>query len=95
MKGTASSEKRAIERRPPKMIAEIGTEGGKSYQVEGKGLSLIPLRNRRVAPDGTTLHTRITEGMTEFRCDGRTGYGMSEYLDQIVEGQPNGKMLGY
>lgn len=77
------------------MIAEIGTESGKSYRVEGKVLSLIPLRNRRVAPDGTTLHTRITEGMTEFRCDGRTGFGMSEYLDQIVDGQPNGKMLGY
>ncbi len=77
------------------MTAEIGTEGGKSYRVEGKVLSLIPLRNRRVAPDGTTLHTRITEGMTEYRCNGRIGYGMSEYLDQIVDGQPNGKLLGF
>jgi hypothetical protein len=47
--------------------------------VEGRVLSLIPLRNRR---DGHT--TRIGEGMTEWTCEGRTGYGLSEYLDQIA-----------
>jgi YD repeat-containing protein len=35
-------------------------------------LSLIPLRNRRTTPDGNReLTTRITEGMTEYRCDGQ------------------------
>jgi hypothetical protein len=58
--------------------------------VEGKVLSLIPLRNRRRAPDGTELNTRITEGMTEYKCNGMTGYGLSEYLDQIVDGKPTG-----
>jgi hypothetical protein len=38
----------------------------------------------------TDLVTRITEGMTEYTCDGKTGYGMSEYLDQIVDGRPLG-----
>ncbi len=47
-------------------------------EVEGRVLSMIPLRNRR---DGRT--TRIAEGMTEWRCQGRTGYGLSEYLDQV------------
>jgi len=47
--------------------------------VEGRVLSLIPLRNRR---EGRV--TRISEGMTEWRCEGRTGYGLSEYLDQIA-----------
>jgi hypothetical protein len=28
--------------------------------------------------------------MTEWRWNGRTGYGLSEYLDQIVDGQPVG-----
>jgi hypothetical protein len=28
--------------------------------------------------------------MTEWRCDGKVGYGLSEYLDQIVDGQPVG-----
>jgi hypothetical protein len=77
------------------LVATIGTEGGKSYVVEGKVLSLIPLRNRRTTPDGAELQTRITEGMTEFRCEGRVGYGMSEYLDQIIDGAPNGKAAGF
>ena len=50
-------------------------------------LSLIPLRNRRTTPEGEQLVTRISEGMTEWRCDGQVGYGLSEYLDQIVDGQ--------
>lgn len=28
--------------------------------------------------------------MTEYRCNGMTGYGLSEYLDQIVDGKPTG-----
>jgi hypothetical protein len=62
------------------------TVGDKAWRVRGKVLSLIPLRNRR---DG--LVTRISEGMTEWRLeDGRVGYGLSEYLDQIVDGKPIG-----
>ena len=60
--------------------------GDQAWRVRGKVLSLIPLRNRR---DG--LVTRISEGMTEWRLeDGRVGYGLSEYLDQIVDGKPVG-----
>jgi len=75
--------------------ARVGTAGGKSYEVTGKVLSLIPLRNRRTAPDGTEMTTRITEGMTEYRCGDLVGFGLSEYLDQIVDGQPNGKAAGF
>ena len=70
------------------LTASVRTEGGASYEVEGRVLSLIPLRNRRTAPDGRELNTRITEGMTEYTCNGQVGYGMSEYLDQIVDGKP-------
>ena len=77
------------------LTAVVGTEGGKTYTVEGKVLSLIPLRNRRTTPEGVELQTRITEGMTEYRCNGRVGYGMSEYLDQIVDGQPSGRTAGF
>ena len=68
--------------------AWVKTENGKEYTVDGKVLSLIPLRNRRKIPDGGELNTRITEGMTEYTCNGKTGYGLSEYLDQIVDGRP-------
>ncbi len=54
--------------------------------VTGRVLNLIPLRNRR---DGRV--TRISEGLTEWTLeDGRVGYGLSEYLDQIIDDQPVG-----
>ena len=70
--------------------AKVKTESGARYEVSGKVLSLIPLRNRRKTPDGEELNTRITEGMTEYKCNGMTGYGLSEYLDQIIDGKPSG-----
>ena len=51
-----------------------------AYPVEGEVWSTIPLRNRR-----NGLMTRITEGMTTWRCEGHEGAGLSEYLDQIVD----------
>jgi hypothetical protein len=64
------------------------------YEVTGEVISLIPLRNRRTTPDGEQLVTRITEAMTRYRCGDRTGIGMSEYLDQIVDGRPVGPDIG-
>jgi hypothetical protein len=67
----------------------------REYRVSGRVMSLIPLRNRRRTPEGDELLTRITEGMTEFECDGMKGFGLSEYLDQIVDGEPVGSKAGY
>jgi hypothetical protein len=67
----------------------------REYTVKGEVMSLIPLRNRRRTPDGEELMTRITEGMTKFECDGQKGYGLSEYLDQIVDDEPVGMKAGY
>ena len=56
------------------------------WHVRGRVMNLIPLRNRR-----EELVTRISEGMTEWTLDdGRKGYGLSEYLDQIIDGKPVG-----
>ncbi len=60
------------------------------YEVTGEVISMIPLRNRRKADDGEQLTTRITEAMTRYECNGRKGMGMSEYLDQIVDGRAVG-----
>ena len=58
----------------------------RSWSGKGEVLSLVPLRNRR-----DDKITRISEGMTRWRmADGRVGYGLSEYLDQIVDGRPVG-----
>jgi len=66
--------------------------GEKEWKVTGEVINLIPLRNRRPDPDtGDMLVTRISEGMTRWTLeDGREGYGLSEYLDQIVDGKPVG-----
>ena len=66
--------------------------GDKEWKVTGKVMSMIPLRNRRNDPNtGELLVTRISEGMTEWTlADGRVGYGLSEYLDQIIEDKPVG-----
>ena len=63
---------------------------GVAYHIEGNVISLIPLCNRRQLPDGTWLNTRITEGLTRYSCNGAPAIGMSEYLDQIVDGRPSG-----
>ena len=60
--------------------------GDDTYEVTGDVLSYIPLRNRR---DG--LVTRIGEGLTRWTLtEGREGYGMSEYLDQVIDDLPVG-----
>jgi len=59
------------------------------YAVEGHVRTMVPLRNRRDI-DGKPMETRIGEGMTEWNWNGRTGWGLCEYLDQIVDGRPIG-----
>jgi len=60
------------------MTARLGLESGETVTLEGTVKSFIPLRNRR---EGHVTH--IGEGMTEYRCLGHTGLGISEYLDQV------------
>ncbi len=76
----------------PALRAKIKTESGerRMRSPAKRSVQLIPLRNRRTTPDGAELNTRITEGMTEYTCNGLTGYGLSDYLDQIVDGKPTG-----
>ena len=48
----------------------------REVEIAGDVRSLIPLRHR-----GRDRTTRISEGLTEYRWEGKTGYGLSEYLD--------------
>ena len=61
-----------------RVIARLETVAGERLEIDGKVVSFIPLRNRR---DGMVTH--IGEGMTEWRCGDRTGYGLSEFLRQV------------
>jgi len=68
------------------------TEKGE-YIITGKIITLVPVRNRRQLDNGEWLHTRITEAMTEYRYEDKVGYGLSEYCDQIIDGEPVGKTI--
>jgi hypothetical protein len=75
---TLETEWTGPERVHDRMRVVLTCVDGSRLEVEGRVLSLIPLRNRRA---GQT--TRISEGMTEWRHAGRRGHGLSEYLDQV------------
>jgi hypothetical protein len=67
----------------------------REWKFTGEVMDLIPLRNRRQDPEGNWLVTRISEGMTRWTMasgehDGAVGYGLSEYLDQIIDNKPVG-----
>ena len=67
-------------------VTAVLRSGDQEWRAVGKVLSLIPLRNRREG-----MVTRISEGMTCWTTDDqRVGYGLSEYLDQIIDGSPVG-----
>ncbi|MEO5722822.1 MAG: hypothetical protein ABIQ39_03425 [Ilumatobacteraceae bacterium] len=71
------------------------SRSGREWRFSGDVINLIPLRNRRQDPDGNWLMTRISEGMTRWTVQsgefaGQTGYGLSEYLDQIIDDVPVG-----
>lgn len=58
--------------------AQLKMEDGSEHVLEGRVMGYMPLRNRRAG-----AQTHVGEGMTEYTLDGeRTGYGLSEYLDQ-------------
>jgi hypothetical protein len=66
----------------------VVTTDRRTYEVTGEVWSNIPLRNRR-----NGLLTRIAEGMTTWRCEDLVGSGLAEYLDQVVDGVPVGRMV--
>ena len=63
----------------------VASTAEREIEIAGKVLELIPLRHRR---NGEL--TRIGEGLTEYTWEGKTGYGLSEYLDQVNDGVPAG-----
>ncbi len=60
------------------VAVELETHGGEKLAISGVVKGFIPLRNRREG-----LVTHIGEGMTEWRCGDRVGYGLSEFLRQV------------
>jgi hypothetical protein len=73
----------------PAALRMTVTTDDASHEISGRILETIPLRHRRQTEDGLEV-TRISEGYTEWSWNGRTGFGLSEYLDRIEDGRPAG-----
>jgi hypothetical protein len=79
------------EKDPARVRLDVRT-ARRAARIEGEVVSLAPLRNRRRAGD-ETLVSRVAEGFTRFTWDGVTTYGMSEYVERVVDGAPIGYPL--
>jgi hypothetical protein len=61
----------------------------RTARLRGRILNCAPLRNRR-EEGGVLLESRIAECFTELEWDGRRGYGMTEYVERLLDGVPAG-----
>lgn len=73
---------------------EVSTRDGAKTELVGTVQlheQFAPLRHRRSDDDGSELVTRIGYAPYTFRTDdGRTGLGIVEALDQLIDGRPAG-----
>lgn len=76
---------------PQSVVLGVRTANRKAV-IEGRVLTMTPLRNRRDA-DGELLISRVAEGFTEYTWDGMTGYGMMEYIERMQDGMAAGYPL--
>ena len=78
------------EQKDPRRVHLTVRTANRRVAITGDVIKLAPLRNRRKA-DGETLVSRIAEGYTRFIWDGQEGFGMTEYIERIE----NGELVGY
>jgi hypothetical protein len=72
-------------------VSAVLRAGSLEWKLSGEVAAKVPLRNRRDDGTGVLSVTRIVEGLMTWTLeDGRVVHGMSEYLDQIVDGRPVG-----
>lgn len=71
----------SAEQDPASIVLGVRT-ARRTALIEGRVLTMSPLRNRRRA-DGELLVSRVAEGLTEYSWDGRTGLGMTEYIERV------------
>lgn len=64
----------------------------RAVRIDGEIAALLPLRNRR-EEGGEKLESRIAEGFTHWQWDGRSGAGMTEYIEMLEHGEPVGYPL--
>ena len=71
----------------PTAVILTARSASHSAVIHGRVLNCAPLSNRRQIGDAV-MNSRIAEAFTEFEWDGRTGYGMTEYVERLDDGVP-------
>jgi len=81
------------ERKDPVRV-ELGVRTARrAVRIRGEVITMAPLRNRRQVGD-QELACRIAEGFTRWQWeDGREGFGMTEYIEFLEDGEPAGYPL--
>ena len=82
----------SAEKDPVKITLGLRT-AKRSAVMHGTVTTMAPLRNRRKLDTGELLETRIAEGFTEWSWGDVKGFGLSEYIERIEDGQPVGYPL--
>jgi hypothetical protein len=78
------------ENKDPKAVRLGVRTANRAVVLNGKIITLAPLRNHRQI-DGQTVESRIAEGFTEWSWDdGRPGIGITEYIERLEDGEPVG-----
>lgn len=72
------------EQDPDEAILGVRT-ANRSVVITAKTITMAPLRNRRKA-DGEIVISRVAEAFTEYTWDGRTGFGIMEYIERVEDG---------
>ncbi|MFI9408609.1 DUF7065 domain-containing protein [Nocardia gamkensis] len=85
------STERSDDHLPRRISLELVADGDKNWRFIGNVDVTVPLRHRKRDFVGADQVTRILEGQTRWIAeDGTELFGMSEYLDQIIDELPVG-----
>ncbi|WP_433567263.1 DUF7065 domain-containing protein [Nocardia sp. CA-151230] len=85
------STERSNDQVPRRILVELVAPAGKTWRMIGEVRTSVPLRHRNRDASGREQMTRILENQTRWTADDETElFGMSEYLDQIIDDLPVG-----
>ena len=69
-------------------LAALVSKASKNYEVKGRILTTLPLRQKRSNASDNSNYYCIIESMTDYTCDGSNTLGITESCDVMKYGLP-------
>lgn len=69
-------------------LAALVSTASKNYEVKGRILTTLTLRQKRSNASDNRNYARMIEKMTDFTCDGSNALGITESCDVMKYGLP-------